>query len=108
MEDLTQDQEDLLDLFFYINLFAWNIMNAQEKINSKKYKNLDREMTNIKNNFMYMTESKDFKNIIKELKKLDPDIIRSMYNSFKNHEINLDLSIGCEGLETEQPRPKSA
>ena len=108
MEELTQDQEELLDLFFYINVFVWNIMNAQEKIDSKKYKNLDEDMTILKDNFLEITKSKDFQKIKKELKKLNPDIIRSNYNSFRNYEINLDLSIGCEGLETEYPRPKSA
>ena len=101
MDDLTQDQEELLDLFFYIKVIAWNIMNAQEKIDSKKYKNLDEDMTILKDNFLYITKTKDFQKIKKELKKLDPDIIRSNYNSFRNYELTLDPSIACEGLRIE-------
>ena len=98
MDDLTQDQEELLDLFFYINVLCWNVMNAQEKIDSKKYKNLDEDMTILKDNFLEITKSKDFQKIKKELKKLDPDIIRSNYNSFRNYELTLDPFIVCEGL----------
>ena len=55
-------------------------------------------MTILKDNFLEITKSKDFQKIKKELKKLDPDIIRSNYNSFRNYELTLDPFIVCEGL----------
>jgi hypothetical protein len=96
MEDLTQDQEDLLDLYMYINVLCWNVMNAQQKIDEKKYKYTKKYMAEISDIFMDIIQSLENDKMTKELHKLDPDIFRSRYESFKNEEFTLDPNIALE------------
>ena len=96
MEDLTQDQEDLLDLYMYINVLCWNVMNAQQKIDEKKYKYTKKYMEEISDIFIDIIQSLENDKLTKELDKLDPNIFRSRYESFKNQEFTLDPNIALE------------
>ena len=96
MEDLKQDQEDLLDLYMYINVLCWNVMNAHQKIDEKKYKYTKKYMEEISDIFIDIIQSLENDKLTKELDKLDPNIFRSRYESFKNQEFTLDPNIALE------------
>ena len=93
MDDLTQDQEDLLDLYMYINVLSWNVMNAQQKIDEKKYKYTKKYMKEISDIFTDIIQSVENDKMTKELHKLNPNIFRSKYESFRNEEFTFDPSI---------------
>ena len=96
MDDLTQEQEELLDLYMYINVLSWNVMNAQQKIDEKKYKYTKKYMEEISDIFIDIIQSLENDKMTKELHKLDPNIFRSRYESFKNEEFTLDSNIALE------------
>ena len=98
MDDLTQEQEELLDLYMYINVLSWNVMNAQQKIDEKKYKYTKKYMEEISDIFIDIIQSLENDKMTKELHKLDPNIFRSRYESFKNEEFTLDSNIALENF----------